>query len=146
MSRKLWWSRRKKDFRVDWFSGTGGGGQYRNKHPNCCRLVDKETGITTTGQEHRERPANLKSAFHKMVEKLKEYYSTLLNSDTCTRSQTASFGKATRSYDLEGDRVTDHVTGKKYSYRHTVGKGDIGQLIEDRKRFVDQERIKDGTR
>jgi protein subunit release factor A len=64
----------KKDFRVDWFSGTGGGGQYRNKHQNCCRIVHIETGIMSTGQSYRERPANQKEAFNRLAQKLIAYY------------------------------------------------------------------------
>jgi protein subunit release factor A len=65
----------KKDFRLDWFSGTGAGGQYRNKHQNCCRIVHIETGLMATGQSHRERPANQKEAFQKLAQKLIAYYS-----------------------------------------------------------------------
>jgi len=64
----------KKDFRVDWFSGTGAGGQYRNKHQNCCRIVHLETGLMATGQSHRERPANQKEAFDKLAGKILAYY------------------------------------------------------------------------
>lgn len=64
----------KKDFRVDWFSGTGGGGQYRNKHQNCCRIVHIETGLMATGQSHRERPANQKQAFNSLAQKLIAFY------------------------------------------------------------------------
>lgn len=39
----------KDDFDIDWFSGSGAGGQHRNKHQNCVRLKDKETGITCVG-------------------------------------------------------------------------------------------------
>ncbi len=31
----------KTDFGLDWFSGSGAGGQYRNKHRNCCRITLK---------------------------------------------------------------------------------------------------------
>ena len=50
------------DFEVTWFSGTGSGGQYRNKHQNCCRLKHKETGVIGTGQSHRSQEANKKEA------------------------------------------------------------------------------------
>lgn len=52
----------KKDFELTWFSGTGGGGQHRNKHQNCARLKHTETGIICTGQSNRDRPSNLKEA------------------------------------------------------------------------------------
>lgn len=51
------------DFDVTWFSGTGAGGQYRNKHQNCCRLKHKETGVIGTGQSNRSQEANKKEAF-----------------------------------------------------------------------------------
>lgn len=52
----------KKDFELTWFSGQGGGGQHRNKHQNCARILHKETGIICTGQSHKDRPSNLKEA------------------------------------------------------------------------------------
>lgn len=57
----------KKDFEITWFSGTGGGGQHRNKHQNCCRLKHKDTGIIKTGQAHRERPRNQSDALNAMA-------------------------------------------------------------------------------
>jgi protein subunit release factor B len=57
----------KKDFDIAWFSGTGAGGQYRNKHQNCCRMVHKESGVTATGQSQRSREANLREAFTNIV-------------------------------------------------------------------------------
>ena len=56
-----------KDFEIDWFSGTGAGGQHRNKHQNCCRLKHKETGIIKTGQSSRTREANKKEAFNNII-------------------------------------------------------------------------------
>jgi len=59
----------KKDFVINWFSGTGAGGQHRNKHQNCCRLVHPESGATATGQNSRSREDNLRDAFKKLIEK-----------------------------------------------------------------------------
>lgn len=66
-NRELLFSVTRKDFDVTWFSGTGGGGQYRNKHQNCCRIIHKESGAIGTGQSQRERPANQKEAFNNCV-------------------------------------------------------------------------------
>jgi len=64
----------KKDFRLEWFSGTGAGGQYRNKHQNCCRITHIETGLQATGQSSRERPQNQKTAFTTLARKVIAYY------------------------------------------------------------------------
>ena len=57
----------KKDFDVSWFSGTGGGGQHRNKHMNCCRLKHRDTGIIKTGQSNKDRQANQREAIQAMA-------------------------------------------------------------------------------
>jgi peptide chain release factor 1 len=65
--KELLFSVTKKDFEVTWFSGTGAGGQYRNKHQNCCRIIHKESGAIGTGQSQRDRIANQKEAFMNCV-------------------------------------------------------------------------------
>jgi hypothetical protein len=67
MGRELLFSITKKDFRVEFFSGTGAGGQYRNKHQNCVRIHHPKSGVIVTGQSNRERTANIKDAFSNMV-------------------------------------------------------------------------------
>lgn len=128
--KKLWWSRRKEDFKIDWFSGTGAGGQHRNKHQNCVRLTDLETNITTTGQNQRSRVQNLKDAFEKMVLLLVNYYKNKEKQKDIARSSDVIC--ATRTYHEPDNRVVDHLTGKKYSYDKTVGKNDLSEVIEDR--------------
>lgn len=65
--KELLFSVTKNDLEVDWFSGTGCGGQYRNKHQNCCRIRHKESGAIATGQSQRDRPSNLKEAMENLV-------------------------------------------------------------------------------
>ena len=57
----------KKDFSVTYFSGSGAGGQHRNKHQNCVRIKHLESGVTSIGQNERSRVANLRSAFNRLV-------------------------------------------------------------------------------
>ena len=68
MQKELLFSITKKDFNLEWFSGSGGGGQHRNKHQNCCRLTHKETRIMKTGQRQRSRIQNLKDALISITE------------------------------------------------------------------------------
>ena len=65
--KELLFSVTKKDFEIDWFSGTGCGGQYRNKHQNCCRIRHKDSGAIATGQSQRDRISNLKEAMENLV-------------------------------------------------------------------------------
>jgi len=67
MKKELLFSITKKDLKITWFSGKGGGGQHRNKHQNCCRIQHKESGILVTGQEERSRKQNLLNAFQRLV-------------------------------------------------------------------------------
>ena len=62
----------KKDFVIKYFSGTGAGGQHRNKHQNCVRMTHKDSNISSTGQSNRSREANLREAFNGIV-KSKEF-------------------------------------------------------------------------
>lgn len=65
--RELLFSVTKKDFEITYFSGSGAGGQYRNKHQNCCRIKHRETGLMATGQDERSKEQNTKNAFKRLV-------------------------------------------------------------------------------
>lgn len=66
--KELLFSIGRKDLRVEFFSGTGAGGQYRNKHQNCVRIHHTASRAIATGQSYRERPANIKEAMNSLVE------------------------------------------------------------------------------
>ena len=65
--KELLFSVTKDDLDIDWFSGTGCGGQYRNKHQNCCRIRHKDSGAIATGQSQRDRVSNLKEAMENLT-------------------------------------------------------------------------------
>lgn len=65
--RQLLFSVTKKDLEISYFSGTGAGGQHRNKHQNCVRLYHPDSGARSTGQSHRSRESNLREAFKALV-------------------------------------------------------------------------------
>jgi protein subunit release factor A len=60
----------KKDIRIDFYSGTGKGGQNRNRHYNCVRIKHMPTGIIVTASEERSQSQNLEAAMERMGEKL----------------------------------------------------------------------------
>jgi protein subunit release factor A len=114
----------KKDFKVDWFSGTGAGGQHRNKHMNCCRITHIETGITTTGQTQRDRPSNQKDAFTKLVKLLIAHYTVTEVKDINT--------EVIRNYHAERNEVLDKASRLRMSYKEVVDNCNIGPMIEAR--------------
>lgn len=67
MDKKLLFSITKKDLKIDFFSGTGAGGQHRNKHQNCVRLRHSESGTIVTGQSYKERSANVGEALRNLL-------------------------------------------------------------------------------
>ena len=57
----------KKDFEIQWFHGSGSGGQHRNKHANCCRMIHRDSGARAECTENRSREANQKVAFQRLT-------------------------------------------------------------------------------
>jgi len=68
MTKKLLFSVTKKDLVIEYFSGTGAGGQYRNKHQNSCRCKHPPSGAIGICQDQRSKTQNTKIAFRRMVE------------------------------------------------------------------------------
>lgn len=116
----------KKDFRLDWFSGKGAGGQYRNKHQNCCRITHIPTGMVETGQSHRERPANQREAFQKLAKRVVDHYSK-----EELRERYGSVERV-RTYNEPDNRVVDHASGLQAQYSEIVGKNDLEPMITAR--------------
>lgn len=100
----------KKDFRVEWFSGTGAGGQHRNKHQNCVRIIHIESGLSCTGQSYRERKRNFEDAFQRLGKKLLEHYHPKGTRERAPHTDTI------RTYNIAENRVTDHRSGQKVSW------------------------------
>ena len=65
--KELLFSVTKKDLKLCFFSGTGAGGQHRNRHMNCVRLQHPDSGANVTGQSFREQRSNIKEALNNLV-------------------------------------------------------------------------------
>ncbi len=67
MSRELLFSVTRKDLVLEYFSGTGAGGQHRNKCQNSCRCKHPPSGAVGLSQEERSKEQNTHKAFRRMV-------------------------------------------------------------------------------
>lgn len=67
MSKELLFSITKKDLEISHFSGTGAGGQHRNRHKNCVRLYHPDSDVRVTGQSNKELRSNIKEALNNLV-------------------------------------------------------------------------------
>jgi protein subunit release factor B len=56
-----------KDFRWDFFNGSGAGGQNRNKNKNCVRCFHDPSKSMGSCQDHKSREQNKKLAFERMA-------------------------------------------------------------------------------
>ena len=121
--RELIFQATKKDFRIDWFSGTGPGGQYRNKHQNCCRILHIPTGLMAVGQRERNREQNFKDAFGRLAAKV---VAQVLGDQRKLRGDVS---EVIRTYHEPDNRVKDAASGLVRTYKETVGKADMSEMI-----------------
>lgn len=120
----------KKDFRLEWFSGSGGGGQHRNKHQNCCRITHIATSISAQGTSSKSRVTNQKSAFAHLAARLIAYYAE-------TPEARREDGARVRTYHAERNEVLDHASGITMRFSDVVGKGNIGPMIDARREVAE---------
>ena len=60
----------KQDIRIDFFRGSGPGGQHRNTSETGVRISHLPTGLVVTATESRSRHQNLQKAMARLEEKL----------------------------------------------------------------------------
>lgn len=109
-------ARRPEDFRVEWYSGSGAGGQHRNKHQNSCRITHIPTGLVRKA-ETRSRESSRRLAFeeiHAALDQI-ENANTHVQTNAHRREQVGSGmrGDKRRTYRFQEDVVVDHVTRKR---------------------------------
>lgn len=68
MNKELLFTVTLKDCRVDYFRGSGKGGQKRNKTSSGCRVVHEPSGAVGQSDETRSQHQNKRIAFRKMAE------------------------------------------------------------------------------
>lgn len=113
----------KKDFRIDWYSGSGAGGQHRNKHQNCCRITHVETGIMSVGTGSKERNINQKEAFNKLAKRIIAHLMPKVERSINT--------DVIWTYNEYKNFVKDKASGFRQPYKKVMD--DLGLMIDARR-------------
>jgi peptide chain release factor 1 len=119
-------------FRFEWFSGTGKGGQHRNKHQNCCRCIHEPTGIAANGTSSRSREDNKRSAYSVCLSRVKMHFHK-------DKERGLAGTERIRTYHEPDNRVTDHLSGYTDTYTNVVLKGNMEDVIDARMKAKMQE-------
>lgn len=117
----------KKDFKLEWYSGTGAGGQHRNKHQNCCRITHLESGLSVNGTDSKSRVTNQKNAFNTLARMVISWY------DMQEQSEKEIATETIRTYHEVRNDVKDHESGFRMPYKEVVGKGKLESMIDARR-------------
>ena len=104
-----------QDLKIEWYSGTGAGGQHRNKHQNSCRITHLPTGNVVTAQT-RSRDNSLAQALSAIAAKLTNSKLAEAHSSMASIKQkqlgSGMRGDKMRTYRFQDDQVKDHRTNK----------------------------------
>lgn len=106
------------DFHIEWFSGSGAGGQHRNRHMNSCRVRHIPTGITEARQG-RERASNLRDAKAAIITALDAAMKGKMSGKQAAvrKNQVGTGQRADKSVTIrfQDDRVSHHGSDKTMS-------------------------------
>jgi peptide chain release factor 1 len=121
---------REEDLKVEWFSGTGKGGQNRNKVQACCRLRYLPTGLVVSVQS-RSRTNSFNSALALLKKRLTEEKITNIRDQTSAirKSQVGSGqrGDKIRTIQFQNNVAQDHRNGKRITAEQYL-KGNMNLL------------------
>lgn len=108
--------RQAEDFSISFFSGTGPGGQNRNKVQASARIVHVPTGLVRTAQT-RSRENSVRLAMEALIQDLDVAQNQAqwahTNSVRTEQMGSGMRGDKRRTYRTQEDMVSDHETGKR---------------------------------
>jgi len=111
------------DLRIEWYSGTGAGGQHRNKHQNSCRITHIPSGVVATAQT-RSRQNSYNQAMNSIQSAVDNSSTCLYNNNIASnrRAQvgTGMRGDKIRTYRFQDDTVQDHNSGLRASVKKVM--------------------------
>ena len=114
---------KESDLKIEWYSGTGAGGQHRNKHQNSCRVTHMPSGIIATAQcrSRQNSQAEAVATIQQRVDEIsKASYNSGIASDRKQQVGSGMRGDKIRTYRFQDDVVKDHVSDKTASVKKVL--------------------------
>lgn len=116
----------KGDLQIEYYRGSGPGGQHRNKRDTACRITHIPTGLSSTAQEHKSQKQNREAAFRRLADKLVPIMKRELSRRT--EVKTPPVLEEIRVYKEKHDRVIDsRIKDQKFSYKKVL-EGDLEEI------------------
>ena len=112
-----------QDLKIEWYSGTGAGGQHRNKHQNSCRITHIPSGVVATAQTRSRQNSQIQAmqAIQSEVDNsAKRCYNNSIASNRKQQVGSGMRGDKIRTYRFQDDRVQDHISGKITSVKKVM--------------------------
>lgn len=115
----------KSDCVIERITGTGPGGQHRNKTASCVRVTHKPTGLQVT-IDGRYQHKNLAVAMKELERRIKQAAAEKVAAGKKERRDVAIKTRdIVRDYDFKTGLVHDRRTGKSATIKQVLGKGRI---------------------
>jgi protein subunit release factor A len=106
------------DVDIDVYSGSGPGGQHRNKTEQCARLAHRPSGLVVVATASRSQRQNIQAAFAELRRRLGAAATEAAESDRnrARRTQIATGERPQKQWTWNDQRaeVVDHSTGARY--------------------------------
>lgn len=117
---------RKDDLRIEFYRGSGPGGQHRNKTSSACRITHKITGISAQCEDERCQHKNKKIAFRRLAAKLVP----LMKKEVEGEQQKIRPTEVIRTYHQVRGTVKDKRIDKIFKYDEILD-GNLESLIKE---------------
>lgn len=127
MERELVRTIKKDEFRLDFYRGSGAGGQHRNKTDSACRITHIESGLSAQSEDQRSQKQNRATAFRRLVEKMRPMLEEEAGIEKRGRQSTPTI----RTYHSKRGTVKDHRTGKIYPLSDVLEGEMVQDMVED---------------
>jgi peptide chain release factor 1 len=106
------------DIGLDVFSGSGPGGQHRNKSEQCARLTHRPSGLVVVATASRSQRQNIQAAYAELRRRLAVAAEAAADAgrNRARRDQIATGERPMKQWTWNDQRseVVDHATGNRY--------------------------------